>query len=185
MSDTPQTPDDATAYSVGELADLGGVSRRTVRYYVQRGLLPAPEGLGRGAHYTAEHLARLVRIRELQEGGVALDDIARHLDHPPTAVPTAKVTAGFANVTPLETPPAPIPAPPVADVWRRLTLADGVEIHVRAGALDERHLRAVLDAARAALPPDGASEPARRGAATTEPERATTTATPEREGDDR
>jgi len=35
-------------YSVGELADLGGVSRRTVRYYVQEGLLPTPLGVGRG-----------------------------------------------------------------------------------------------------------------------------------------
>ena len=29
-------------YDIDELADLGGVSRRTVRYYVQEGLLPAP-----------------------------------------------------------------------------------------------------------------------------------------------
>ena len=33
-------------YAIGELADLGGISRRTVRYYVQEGLLPPPRGLG-------------------------------------------------------------------------------------------------------------------------------------------
>ena len=37
-------------YNIDELADLGGVSRRTVRYYVQEGLLPAPLGVGRGRH---------------------------------------------------------------------------------------------------------------------------------------
>lgn len=33
------------------MAELGGVSRRTVRYYVQEGLLSAPLGVGRGRHY--------------------------------------------------------------------------------------------------------------------------------------
>ena len=46
-------------YGIAELAALGGVTRRTVRYYVQQGLLPAPLGVGRGRHYGPEHLARL------------------------------------------------------------------------------------------------------------------------------
>jgi hypothetical protein len=44
-SDRPQ--------SIGELADATGVSRRTVRFYVQRGLIDPPVGLGRASHYTA------------------------------------------------------------------------------------------------------------------------------------
>ena len=43
MSDTTQNTDDAL--SIGQLAELGGVNRRTVRYYVQRGLLEAPHRL--------------------------------------------------------------------------------------------------------------------------------------------
>ena len=49
------------------MRELGGVSRRTVRYYIQRGLLAAPTGVGRGRHYTQGHLDTLIRIRELQE----------------------------------------------------------------------------------------------------------------------
>src|SRR4029450_12323962 len=45
-------------YAIGELADLGGISRRTIRYYVQEGLLPPPLGLGRGNHYGREQLDR-------------------------------------------------------------------------------------------------------------------------------
>ena len=67
-------------YAVGELADLGGVSRRTVRYYVQEGLIPAPLGVGRGDHYGREHLDRLLQVKALQEAGRSLDEIRQLLD---------------------------------------------------------------------------------------------------------
>src|SRR6266403_2148710 len=56
---------DERYYRIEELAELGGVTRRTVRYYVQRGLLPTPLGTGRGPHYTQAHLERLIHIRQL------------------------------------------------------------------------------------------------------------------------
>jgi DNA-binding transcriptional MerR regulator len=62
-------------YSIGALAVAAGISRRTVRFYVQRELLPPPDGLGRGATYGEEHLARLLQIKTWQEGGVPLDEI--------------------------------------------------------------------------------------------------------------
>jgi DNA-binding transcriptional MerR regulator len=96
-------------YGVGELAELGGVSRRTVRYYVQEGLLPSPYGLGRGDHYGAAHLERLLQIKAWQEAGQSLDGIRRALSE--------------------GTGPREQPAPP-RGVYRRLTLAHGVELHV-------------------------------------------------------
>jgi len=71
-------------YSIGELAKRTGVTRRTVRYYVQRGLIPQPLGRGRGEHYSEEHLTALLRVKSLQEQGASLDDIRRHLtgEHP-------------------------------------------------------------------------------------------------------
>ena len=41
MIDTPTdtAPDDGARYAIGELAEAGGVSRRAVRFYVQRGLI--------------------------------------------------------------------------------------------------------------------------------------------------
>jgi DNA-binding transcriptional MerR regulator len=71
-------------YSIGSLADAAGVSRRTVRFYVQRDLLPPPQGLGRGALYTDEHLARLLQIKAWQEDGVPLDEIHGRLRRTPS-----------------------------------------------------------------------------------------------------
>src|SRR5262245_11949112 len=66
---------DAVLYAIGDLADLGGVSRRTVRYYVQEGLLPAPLGLGRGNHYGPAHLEQLLKVKAMQEAGRTLEEI--------------------------------------------------------------------------------------------------------------
>lgn len=67
-------------YSIRELVDATGIPRRTIRYYVQRGLIPAPEGAGRGHFYTETHRARLGWIRGLQARGHRLDEIAELID---------------------------------------------------------------------------------------------------------
>ena len=77
---------------IDELAERAGVSPRTVRYYVQRGLLPAPEFRGPDTAYGEEHLHRLKAIRVLQERHLPLDAIEATLASrsvpcgPPTAV---------------------------------------------------------------------------------------------------
>ena len=48
-------------YSLDELAALGGISPRTVRYYISEKLLPPPLGRGPGKHYDDAHLTRLHR----------------------------------------------------------------------------------------------------------------------------
>src|SRR5687768_463679 len=78
------TVDDANAMADGqlsleELADRVGLSRRAIRFYVQRGLLPPPLGLGRGKHYDLRHLNALRRIQELQAAGHSLDAIGQIL----------------------------------------------------------------------------------------------------------
>ena len=103
---------DEPRYAVGDLAALGGVERRTVRYYVQEGLLPAPHGVGRGNHYGPEHLERLLKVKALQEGGRSLDEIRRILN---------QKTRGHEESEPPQ---------PERSVWRRLTLAPGVELNV-------------------------------------------------------
>jgi len=101
-------------YNIDELADLGGVSRRTVRYYVQEGLLPAPQGVGRGRHYGRPHLDRLLEVKAWQEAGLTLDEIRAR---------RAPRTAGG---RPAFRPAQPLPR----STWRRLALAPGVELHV-------------------------------------------------------
>jgi DNA-binding transcriptional MerR regulator len=115
-------------YNIDSLARRAGLTRRTVRYYVQRGLLEPPQGGGRGSYYTEEHLRRLERIRSWAEQGVPLLHMkallekgmepAGELPEMPTEAPAKRVTAERASVP-----------------YERMVLADGVELHVRRGAL--------------------------------------------------
>jgi DNA-binding transcriptional MerR regulator len=109
---------DVPRYAIGDLADLGGVSRRTVRYYVQEGLLPAPFGVGRGNHYGPQHLDQLLRVKAMQEAGRTLDEIRRALN------------GAERGRLPLRAKAAEPHAALERTAWRRLTLAPGVELHV-------------------------------------------------------
>ena len=111
-------------HGIAELAELGGVSRRTVRYYVQEGLLPAPLGVGRGRHYGADHLERLLQVRHLQEQGLTLDEIRRAIDPRGQSVRKARIQ----GLTPNPVQPAV-----VRTAWHHLTVAPGVELHIAAG----------------------------------------------------
>ncbi len=132
-------PTQTSVYGIEELAELGGVSRRTVRYYVQRGLLPPPTGTGRGKHYTADHLDALIRVRDWQQAGVSLDEIKRRTDGTPPLVAPARAE------------PMPVSSAPPARAWLRFEFGDAVEVHARAGALDGPRLARLLGAVAAAL----------------------------------
>jgi DNA-binding transcriptional MerR regulator len=71
---------DLDTLDLNALAAAADVSTRTVRYYIQQGLLPAPESRGPGAHYTGEHLARLRLIKRLQREHFPLAEIRRRLE---------------------------------------------------------------------------------------------------------
>ena len=110
---------DAVLYGIGDLADLAGVSRRTVRYYVQEGLVPAPLGLGRGSHYGPAHLEQLLKVKALQEAGQTLDEIKR--------------TLGGRGERALRAQTVQIGTSPERSVWRRIAIAPGLELHVSGG----------------------------------------------------
>ena len=74
------TPDNDRTYSVNELADEAGVTRRTVHYYISQGLLPASGTEGRGTRYGQGHLDRLLLIRELQREHLPLAEIRQRLE---------------------------------------------------------------------------------------------------------
>lgn len=63
-----------------ELATRAGVSPRTVRYYIQRGVLPAPDFKGPDTAYDERHLHALRAIKRLQEDHLPLDAIASALE---------------------------------------------------------------------------------------------------------
>src|SRR5689334_10571028 len=53
-------------YSLNDLADAAGIEARTIRSYIERGLLPGAQTRGRAASYSNEHLARLRVIKSLR-----------------------------------------------------------------------------------------------------------------------
>ena len=132
----------AVRYAIGDLARLAGVSRRTVRYYVQEGLIPAPHGVGRGNHYGQEHLDQILLVKTMQESGRMLDEIRQTLARGTTrrskpGPAFAKATAGkpgfgkaAAGKPGFGKAAAGKPVLPERSLWRRLTLAPGVELHI-------------------------------------------------------
>jgi DNA-binding transcriptional MerR regulator len=60
--------------TIQELADRAAVTTRTIRYYVEQGVLPPP-ARGRPAEYTGEHLRLLDLIRRLKEQYLPLEEI--------------------------------------------------------------------------------------------------------------
>jgi DNA-binding transcriptional MerR regulator len=108
---------DEARFGIEELAALGEVTRRAVRYYVQQELLPAPLGVGRGRHYGPEHLARLQAVKALQEQGLSLDEVRQELERGTGRGWAAKAVS--------------LPGPSVArTAWTRLEIVPGVELHV-------------------------------------------------------
>lgn len=69
-------------WSTRQLAELAGVSLRTVRYYHDVGLLEVPRREANGyKQYGVDHLVRLIRVRGLVNLGFSLPQIAA-LDEP-------------------------------------------------------------------------------------------------------
>lgn len=103
-------------YSIDELAALAELPRRTVRYYIQQGLVDRPIGEKRAAYYTASHLEQLLTIRKWQNAGVSLDRIREILAGPEGSLP----------------PPRPR-GPGTVEVWSHLVVTDGLEVTLEPG----------------------------------------------------
>lgn len=67
-------------YRIEQLAQQAGVPVDTIRFYQGRGLLEPPRREGRITWYSEDHLARLRRVRTLQQRGFTLNVIRRFLE---------------------------------------------------------------------------------------------------------
>jgi len=70
---------ETASLTLSELAERGDVTARTVRYYVQAGLLPSP-GSGPKARYGRQHLMRIRLIKQLQRRDIPLAKIRAVLE---------------------------------------------------------------------------------------------------------
>lgn len=119
-------------YDLDELSTLSGVAKRTVRYYIQLGLVDRPEGSTRGAFYTDRHLKQLLDANNWRRVGVSLERIKEMRESPELAGEM----------------PAPGREPGTVEAWTHIVLADGAEL--------------VLEPHRAGLSPEQVRRLARR-----------------------
>ena len=103
-------------YSLDELAALVELPKRTVRYYIQLGLVDRPDGIAKGARYGPRHLERLLLIRKWQHAGLSLERIRELIEAPDED----------------SIPPRPRGRGSV-EVWSRLVVDDGVEVAIEPG----------------------------------------------------
>jgi DNA-binding transcriptional MerR regulator len=68
-----------TLLTLEELTDRVAMSVRNVRFYTARGLVPPPIRRGRSGYYSADHVARLQLVQELQGHGFTLSAIERYV----------------------------------------------------------------------------------------------------------
>ena len=108
--------DTERSLSLDQLCILAELPRRTVRYYIQIGLVDRPIGETRAAYYTDSHLQQLLTIRKWTDAGLSLERIRELLEGADPAVP----------------PPRPRKAASV-EVMSHLIVADGVELVIEPG----------------------------------------------------
>jgi DNA-binding transcriptional MerR regulator len=63
-------------FSLDDLCTLTDLPKRTVRYYMQMGLVDRPIGETRAAHYLSQHLDQLLKVKQLTDAGISLERIA-------------------------------------------------------------------------------------------------------------
>lgn len=102
-------------FTLNELCVLAGLPVRTVRYYIQIGLVDRPEGETRAARYGGKHLEQLLLIRKWTAAGVSLDRIRDLLQ------------GGEAPVPPRVSQPGTV------EVRSHLVVSDGIEVVIEPG----------------------------------------------------
>lgn len=105
-------------------------SARAVRFYVANGLLDRPEGAGTAATYGYRHLLQLLAIKIRQREGQTLEAIRQEMKETTGDALERRVAASLAPALSLQLPVGSRQEPALA-AWRRVTIADGVELHVR------------------------------------------------------
>lgn len=106
-------------FSLDELSSLTALKKRTIRYYIQKGLVDAPEGTGKGAVYTLQHLEQLLTLIRLKSSGLYLDRIRELIKDPEQ--PSHSESYLY-----------PVPRKNIGhvEVWSRIHLNHGVELNI-------------------------------------------------------
>ena len=128
-------------------------SARAVRFYVANGLIDHPEGRGTAATYHYRHLLQLLSIKIRQREGQTLDGIRSEMQALSGDLLEKRVAQALAPALNSASDQAVLSHSDEPVAWRRVVVADGIEVHVRADtdAARESTIVAMRDAVRAAL----------------------------------
>ena len=125
---------DNARFTISELAERTGLTRRVVRFYVQRGLIPPPKGRGRGSHYAGVHLERIMQIQEWQAAGHSLEEIKVLLefgaDRSNTPEPVSKSAPRHVQSRARARSRIKAGSQGSAELWARVEVLPGVELHI-------------------------------------------------------
>ena len=102
-------------HTLNELCVLADLPVRTVRYYVQNGLVDKPQGETRAARYGARQLEQVLLIKKWTAAGVSLDRTRELLQGEEAPVPARVRKAGS------------------VEVWSHLHVSDGLEVAIEPG----------------------------------------------------
>jgi DNA-binding transcriptional MerR regulator len=144
---------DAAAMRPTNAAARATPSARSVRFYVASGLLDRPEGTGTAATYNYRHLLQLLLIKIRQREGMTLDRIKTEMKEVTGDALERRVATALAPALIASTDLVPVRDGTSDGTWRRVAVADGIELHVRDDSPSARDdaLMAMREAVRAAL----------------------------------
>jgi DNA-binding transcriptional MerR regulator len=94
----PVSTQSGASYSLADLCVLVDMPVRSIRYYVQIGLVDRPVGETRAARYGARHLEQLLLIKKWTAAGVSLERIRELLQGEDAPVPARARQAGSIEV---------------------------------------------------------------------------------------
>ena len=128
-------------------------SARAIRFYVATGLLDHPDGKGTAATYHYRHLLQLLAIKIRQREGQTLDTIKTELAGVTGDLLEKHVAQSLAPALGVGAETAVAHDGDLPISWRRIGVADGVELNVRhdSPAAGEDAVIAIREAVRAAL----------------------------------
>lgn len=106
---------DPQQFPLSDLCVLADLPIRTVRYYIQQGLIDRPQGETRGATYGSRHLEQLLLIKKWSASGLSLARIRELLQGEESPVPARSRQPGS------------------VEVCSHLFVADGVEVVIEPG----------------------------------------------------
>lgn len=120
-----------TTFTLDQLSALTDLPLRTIRYYIQLGLVDRHEGDRKHARYTQKHLDQVLQVRAMADQGTPLERIKQLINGITTPPPLPKAAGDISVIS-------------------KVFIAPGVELHLEpqiAGLSPEKlrlFVRAVL-----------------------------------------